>query len=524
MSAATTTDSRSLRPGPASRPKQAAPSKPSKPQAARGVLWPRIVFICATSITVLLGLVMVYSASSVIAMEGQIGLDYAVFQRQLLIVAASVIGAAVLAKLPYRRFHTWNPVVSWIFWLVVVFALIATKLYGDQSLGSQRSVAGISPGEFAKIAMMLVCAHLILEARHEGFSNGWVFKLGVAVGVPVILVAIQPDFMTSVIGLVGVLIMMWMGGMPWRHILLATVILVAFGLLMVLGTDFRSDRIELLLDPWADDPATAAAESDNQATNALLAFGDGGLLGKSLGYSHQKYGYLPFSENDFIFAIIAEELGLVGAVAVVLLFSAIVFSGFFIARNAVDEHGRLVAGTSAMLIGVQAFYNMYMAAGFAPIAGKTLPFISQGGSSIAASMMLAGLILWVSFNSVQPDRYEQRRDNLVIHDGGKAGQGGQGGKRRDSGKGDYSSREAAPVRSYNDDWGSRDSRESERRLRLRQGSGSKTGASGAKAYAAKSAASSRAGGADRLRLGRSSYPSTRLSSGGTGSSYKRKSV
>ncbi|MDR2109461.1 MAG: putative lipid II flippase FtsW [Coriobacteriales bacterium] len=380
----------------------------------RRVLIPRIVFIASVVALLLFGLVMVYSASSIVAIA-EYGNNSYFFGKQLMFVALGLVIAGVLAVLPYRA---WTPLSAWGFWLVVMGLLLLTLLLGFVGLGARRWLnVGFTfqPGELAKIAVMLVCVFLFLEFHARGFSKSWLIRFLVAVLGPVALIALQPDLGTIIFALAGTLVMIWLGGMPRRLFFIAVSVLVVIGLIGISLEGFRQNRIASLLDPWAD-----PLGSGYQAINSFFAFGDGGLFGVGLGNSHQKYYYLPLVENDFIFAVIGEELGMIGALGVVALFATLVFSGFFIARNAADAKGRMIAGTSTMLIGIQAFYNMLCVLGWAPITGKTLPFISAGGTSMLTSMFLVGMILWVSLHASERDPYARRRDDLVIHEGGKS--------------------------------------------------------------------------------------------------------
>ena len=196
------------------------------------------------------------------------------------------------------------------------------------------------------------------------------------------------------------------------------ILLVLLALMVVAGVGlaaygFRSDRILAWLKPWENTDGVAY-----QIVNSFYAFGDGGIFGLGLGMSRQKYSYLPEAHNDFIFAIIGEELGLVGSLAVILLFMLFIYAGLQIAHRAPDLMGRMLAGASTVIIGFQAFLNILCVIGLLPITGKPLPFISYGGSSIIASLIFVGLILSVSFHSTLNDPGERRRRGFQVIQGG----------------------------------------------------------------------------------------------------------
>jgi cell division protein FtsW len=192
-------------------------------------------------------------------------------------------------------------------------------------------------------------------------------------------------------------------------------------------------RIDAWLDPWS-----YANNEGYQIVNSFYAFADGGVTGVGLGMSHQKYLYLPQPHNDLIFPIIGEEFGLIGAALVVVLFLLFLYAAFRIARNAPDLYGRLVAGAAATMIGFQAFLNMLCMVNLLPMTGKPLPFFSAGGSSIIVTLMLAGLILNVSLRSRVSDGATERRDELLIIEGGRVNSrssSSSGGASRDGASG-----------------------------------------------------------------------------------------
>jgi cell division protein FtsW len=375
-----------------------------------------MLLIATTAALLLLGLVMVYSASTIIGITSfNDGAYY--FKKQLIMVAAGLVVLVVAAVIPY---HVWeHKVPAWCVWGVIVFLLILTLVLGNMGLGAKRwlDIAGfnLQPSEFAKIAMMLVVAGLVVHFHNNGSSNLLLGLMAMAIGVPVLLIMGQPDLGTTLVALVGVIAVFWFGEFPRKFILIGVGLLVVVGLLAITFTDFRQDRIDSLLDPWAD-----PLDTGYQIINSFYAFSDGGIFGVGLGMSRQKFLYLPEAQNDFIFAIIGEELGLLGALAVVLLFLAFVIAALQVARNASGLFGRMVAGTAGTLIGFQAFLNMLCVVGWAPITGKPLPFVSAGGTSLIATLILVGLILAVSLRSNAPDPAAQRREQFLIIEGGSS--------------------------------------------------------------------------------------------------------
>ena len=205
--------------------------------------------------------------------------------------------------------------------------------------------------------------------------------------------------------------MAWLGEAPWK----AVAALVLGGIVLAAAATFfvsyRSDRM-LYLDPWND--GEGGYGRGYQIIHSYYAFSQGGLFGVGLGNSREKFLYLPESETDFIFSIIGEEFGMVGALVVIGLFMALLYCGMRIARSAPDDFGTMVAGSLTVMIVFQAFLNIGCAMGVFPTTGKPLPFISSGGSSLVASFMMVGLVLAVSEASGEDREYERRRDDLRI--------------------------------------------------------------------------------------------------------------
>lgn len=387
---------------------------PSFLESINSVRTARVIFIVTVAILLLFGLVMVYSASSIVAL-GETGDPSYYFKRQLMFV---VLGLVLAVGVAIFHYHVPSGKISWIIWGVVVVLLVATLIYGATGLGAKRwiPVAGITiqPSELVKIAFLFVGVHLLTKWRESGFSGSLLLWAAVGLGVPILLVLAQPDLGTVIVALIGVIVILWLGGVSGRICLAAIGAMVLVGVLAILLEPYRLERIFAALDPWAD-----PLDTGYQTINSLYAFGEGGITGVGLGQSHQKYLFIPEPQNDFVFAIIGEELGLIGAFVTVLLFMVFIVSGFMIAHNAADLPGKMIALSATMLIGFQAFLNILCVVGVVPITGKPLPFFSAGGSSMISTMILVGAILSVSFHTDARDVSTQRRDNLVIIEGGR---------------------------------------------------------------------------------------------------------
>ena len=384
---------------------------------------------------VLIGLVMVYSASMVKALDsGVAASDY--FTDQLIFAAVGVVMALVLWKvIPYR---VWVGPIVWVIWGVAVALILATALLGHAEYGAQRwlSLGGfrIQPSEFCKIAFLLMAIRLLVDYRSGAVEfRASVVRAIIFIVVPLgVMYRTQSDLGTTVICAVGILAVMWLGGVPKKVILLIMGAGFLFGLYAIFGTGYRAGRM-VFLNPWDD--GEGGYGTGYNIIRSYYALSEGGIFGVGLGNSHEKFQYLFASESDFIFAVIGEELGLVGAMAVILLFFGVLLSGLSIAERSSDDIGSMIAGGCVVMLVFQAFLNIACVIGVFPTTGKPLPFISAGGSSMLSSFILLGLILSVSAAEPAPSIYEQRRADLrlVKQEGGStARQSGRGSERSSS--------------------------------------------------------------------------------------------
>ncbi len=346
---------------------------------------------------------MVFSASMVKALEaGKPASDF--FTDQLLFVIVGSVVAAVLWRVNYR---TWVGPALWVIWAVAVVLILATAVMGTDNYGAKRWLyigsVGVQPSEFCKIAFLLVAVRLLLDYRSGmvEFRASMVRALIFLIVPIAIMYRTQSDLGTTVICAVGIIAVMWMGGVPRKVIAAVLAVCVVGGLIAIFGTGYRAGRL-VFLDPWND--GKGGYGTGYNIIRSYYALSEGGLFGVGLFAS----------ESDFIFAVIGEELGLVGAMAVVLLFFGVLFAGLSIAERSDDEIGTMVAGGCTVMLVFQAFLNIACVIGVFPTTGKPLPFISAGGSSMLASFILLGLILSVSRPERGPSVSEQRRADLRL--------------------------------------------------------------------------------------------------------------
>ena len=358
-----------------------------KPSAA--FYW---IFIIVSSF-VMLGLVMVLSSSSVTNLHSG-GSAWGMFQRQL--VWAGLGGIAMWAAFAFP-YETWRKtfllqsVVASVVILNVVVILRGAIVNGARAwldMGPFR----MQPSEFMKIAVVLFCANL-LSHRHRSvqISSIVLWPMIVALGVSAGLCALQKDFGGSLIFGGIVLVMMIIAGLPKRQVFTTTVVLLVSGAFVLKFAGNASARMLAFMDLEG-----TKEDGGYQVYQSLLSIANGGWSGTGIGSGTSKWGYVPLAYSDFIFSVIAEEMGIFGSLMVIGGFLALVIFGLQVALSAPDTHGAFIAGGVSAWFGVQALVNIGGVVGALPMTGLTLPFLSYGGSSLIASMAAAGLLLNVA--------------------------------------------------------------------------------------------------------------------------------
>lgn len=340
-----------------------------------------------------LGIVMVYSSSAIVAQD-QFGDGAFFFKRQLLWVVLGTAALAVTQRIHFERLRRLTPLIVLV--AFVSLALVLVPGIGRVAGGARRWIllgpTSLQPAEAVKLAMILYLANFLNRRALEmdGFRRALVPPLlltALAFG----LMLKQPDMGSAL--LVGLLTitMLFVGGARLFHLVGLGVLSAPMLVVAVLGEEYRRRRILAFLDPWRD-PQGAGFH----IIQSLLALGSGGLFGVGLGHSRQKFFYLPERHTDFIFAILGEELGLAGTVAVLLLFALVAYRGFRIARRAPHRYASLLAGGITAMVVFQAIINIGVTIGVLPITGVPLPLVSFGGSSLLFTMIEVGILLNIS--------------------------------------------------------------------------------------------------------------------------------
>lgn len=349
-----------------------------------------------------LGLIMVLSASSPTSLAETGDDSYSYFRKQAIFAVVGIIAMLFISKIDYRFWKKFYKIAYWVSIILLLMVLIPG--IGVSSGGASRwiKILGIQfqPSELAKIGLIIFYASYLTDHKDElkGFYTGFIKPFLYLVPVILILILIQDHLSATIIIVAVIGIMMLMAGSRLKYFLTAgTAAGVAGAAALYLMAKFTSKgafrlaRITSFLNPWAD------KQGDGwQVIQSLYAIGSGGLFGVGLGQSKQKYLYISEPHTDFIFAVLAEELGFVGCAVVIALFCVFIWRGVLTAMKAPDMFGSLVAIGITSLIGLQAIINIAVVTSSMPVTGMPLPFFSYGVTSLLILLCSVGVLLNIS--------------------------------------------------------------------------------------------------------------------------------
>ena len=358
---------------------------------ARKLKSDKFLFI-ATLLLVCTGVVMVYSASAVVAMEKH-QQPYLFLFKQGAFALVGLLLVPVVMRIDYRTYR--QPIVVWTALAIAGVALTAV-LFSRPVNGATRWIGvgplGVQPSELAKLAVVIFIAAL-LERRMERIDDVpyALLPIGIVVAAVVGLILAEPDLGTGVSVLIIAAVMVFSAGVSYHYVLglfLASVPALYF---LLMSSPYRRRRVTAFLNPWADPLGDGF-----QMIQSMIAVGTGGVFGRGLMGGVQKLFYLPEPHNDFIYSVISEELGLVGATVMLLCFGVVTWRGLRTAVRAPDRFGALLAIGLTAMISFQAFFNISVVLGLLPTKGIPLPFVSYGGSSLLINLVAMGMLLNIS--------------------------------------------------------------------------------------------------------------------------------
>ena len=351
------------------------------------------LLLALTAILVIFGIVMIFSASYYDSLNSDGGSPYYYLKRQ---IAWAVIGCILMYVLSYVDYHKFRKysililIVSLLL-LLALFTPVATTV-NEATRWIRIGPISIMPGEIAKFAMIcFVAAYFAADIRKIRSLFKGIIPMALLTALFAGLIVVQPNLSTALTLCGIVAAMMFIAGMQWRYVFLLVAGLIG-GLVMIFNSDtFWAVRMRSFVDPFKD------AQGDGwQVVQSLLALGTGGLKGLGLGKSIQKNLYLPEPQNDFILAIIGEELGFIGIIILLAVFMLLIWRGLMIAMKSPDKFGMLFASGTMMMIGIQVVLNVAVVTSSMPPTGIALPFISYGGNSLWIFMASIGIVLNIS--------------------------------------------------------------------------------------------------------------------------------
>jgi cell division protein FtsW len=354
---------------------------------------PDVLLLVSTLLLVTVGTVMIYSSSSILAMERYHDAQY-FLKKQIFFVLLGLTAMVFLTKVPYQklRYAAYPGLAA----AALLLGLILIPHVGVRAGGATRwlnlGIITFQVTELVKVALVLFLAHFLTRkiAQIKQFSRGIAIPLAVTLFV-VGLVMLQPDFGSAAILMAILLLMLYLAGTRLVYLGGMAAAVMPVALYLVIHKSYRMARLMTFLDPWKD-----PRNSGFQIIQSLLSFGSGGTFGVGLGDGMQKLFYLPEPHTDFILSVIAEENGFIGVAIVILLFGVLIIRGFFIAFKAPDLFGTLLAAGLTMTLALEAFINIAGVMGLIPLKGLALPFLSYGGSALLMSLAAVGILLNIS--------------------------------------------------------------------------------------------------------------------------------
>jgi cell division protein FtsW len=354
----------------------------------------KMILVLVIGLT-LFGLLMVYSASALLAQSSDKTNhnQFYFLGRQGLWAVVGFVGMAIAMRVDYRLYNR-RPIILLLLYTTIV--LLVAVLFMPKVNATHRwvrlGVLSFQPSEVAKLALVAFLAYYLEQHYREikNFIRIYLVTAGAALSI-IGLIVLEPDFGTALVLFIVFVTLLFQAEMPIRFMTTLAIPVVPALIIMLVFVPWRFQRLIDFVDPWKNQTG-----SSYQVVQSLISIGSGGVRGLGFAQGKQKLGYLPSPHTDFIFAVIGEELGLIGAATVVAMFALLAWRGFRAARAAPDLFGQLLGTGLTVLIIAQAFFNISVALSLVPTKGIPLPFISAGGSSLAISLVAAGILLNIS--------------------------------------------------------------------------------------------------------------------------------
>lgn len=360
-----------------------------------------IPFLIILLAILVIGLVCLYSASYVYAFYNNNGDSFFYIKKQLIFAVLGIVAMFALSFVDYHRWHRF----AWILWVFSILLLgVVLLMPAKNDIHRWIRIPGIGqfqPSEVAKFSLILLFSHLIsLNYKRIGTFTGGFLPLLAILMVTCGLVFLEPHLSGTILICMLGLVLMFVGGCRLRYLMLIVLLGASAVFFAVFVLHYEQERIDVWLHPMEVYARDAAGRNEAwQTVQSLFTIGSGGLLGQGLGNSRQKHLFLPEPQNDFIFAVVCEELGFIGAALILFLFALLIWRGFVIAMNAPDKFGSVLAIGLTAQIGLQVILNIAVVTNSMPNTGISLPFFSYGGTSLVMLLAQMGIVLAVSRQS-----------------------------------------------------------------------------------------------------------------------------
>jgi cell division protein FtsW len=411
----------------------AASREPAELRIAGRTVQSSTVLLIVVGLLCVIGLVMVGSASSVISISTY-GTPWAILIREAMWMAIGAVVLGLAVRMDYRRLRRLSPLL-----LIVTFGLLVVVLVpgvGVHAEGSSRWVGfgqfRLQPSELMKLALAFFAADFITRRLDEGATDRRIIgPLLIVTGAASVLILAQPDMGTAMVLVCMTLAILFVAGVRLGPVMKVMAALVGFGLVVAVASPYRRTRLLSFIDPSAH-----GSSSGYQVVQSLIGLGSGHLFGAGLGGGQQQWGFLPNAHTDFIFSVIGEQLGIVGAVLVLLLLGSFLWLGLRIATRAPDRFGGLLALGFVSWVAAETLINVGAVVGVLPVTGIPLPFISFGGSSLVITMAAAGVLINIARQGEAATSESASRGGPVLTLTGSNGSNGKGASgRRPAGAG-----------------------------------------------------------------------------------------
>ncbi len=354
-------------------------------------------FLVMVIVLLIIGLIMLFSASYPYA-EAYFNDSYHFIVRQFVVAVLGVVLMLAVSKINFNKYKKF----AWLIYIATNIVLLILLIIPPQIMGVKRWIVigpfNFQPSEIAKFSIILLFSALIAKHHKEMEETKFgILFLGALLAIPCLLVVFEPHLSATILIFCIGVALMFVGGIKWRFVIGGISVVGVAGLVFVLSgaLGYAADRLQYWFNPWAD-----ASNKGYQTIQSLLAIGSGGIMGRGFGKSRQKYLWLPEPHNDFIFSIVCEELGLIGAVIIIALFCALIWRGFVVAMRCPDKFGSLLAFGITFQVGMQVMLNILVVTNTFPNTGISLPFFSYGGTALIILLAQMGIVLAVSRTSI----------------------------------------------------------------------------------------------------------------------------